>query len=341
MWTRRLSELTLLAAVGLTSLDATAAPPAAGTADDPLSDYRERFKQGMDRYKAGAFTEAIGYWEPIYGELGEQRGYRLAYNLGVAYQELGDATRAAEHLQSFLSQVDARRTRNEAQPGLVAKEEADAKDRIAALTAAKGRIRVDPGSPPRAVQVDAMDARLAAFVAWVNPGQHTVTFAPGTPTAEVKTLEMHAGELVDVAPSPAPTAPPVPIAPPVATPVASSSTAPPPLAPAAASSPSASEAPHPPFSPVLLVVTGGLAVAAGVAAIPLDNSAWSARNRALGEATNTPDASSFYTARSWAYGAIGVGVGLGVVTAALATWYFLGSSERGVVVAPGGVAGRF
>ena len=68
-----------------------------------MEQYRERFKQGMDRYKAGAPAEAIGYWEPIYRELGEQKGYRLAYNLGVAYAELGDATRAAERLESFLS----------------------------------------------------------------------------------------------------------------------------------------------------------------------------------------------------------------------------------------------
>ncbi len=38
---------------------------------------------------------------------------------------------------------------------------------------------------------------------------------------------------------------------------------------------------------------------------------------------------------------IGTTVGLGVVTAALASWYFLGSSEREVFVTPGGVAGRF
>src|ERR1039458_5234797 len=137
MWIRRLSELAIVAGVGLASARAIAAPP---TNDDPFADYRERFKQGMDRYKAGAFTEAVGYWEPIYAELGQPKGYRLAYNLGVSYQELGDATRAAEHLQSFLAQVDAKRAAGESQPAIVQKEEADAKDRIAALTAAKGRI---------------------------------------------------------------------------------------------------------------------------------------------------------------------------------------------------------
>ncbi len=200
MWIRRLSELALVLGLGLAALPASAAPPAN---DDPFADYRERFKQGMDRYQAGAFNEAVGYWEPIYGELGEQRGYRLAYNLGVAYEELGDATRGAERLQSFLAQAQARRDRGEAQPGIVQKEESDARQRLAALTDAKGRIHVNPGEPPRAVQVDAMAPRLTAFVAWVNPGQHSVTFAPGTPGAESKTVDVHAGEQMDVAPSPA------------------------------------------------------------------------------------------------------------------------------------------
>ena len=37
-----------------------------------------------------SLAEAVGYWEPIYRELGDEKGYRLAYDLGVVYQELGD-----------------------------------------------------------------------------------------------------------------------------------------------------------------------------------------------------------------------------------------------------------
>jgi hypothetical protein len=333
MWIRRLSELALVLGLGLVAIRASAAPPAN---DDPFADYRERFKQGMDRYQAGAFNEAVGYWEPIYGELGEQRGYRLAYNLGVAYQELGDATKGAEHLQSFLAQAQARADRGEAQPAIVQKEESDARQRLASLTAAKGRIHVDPGEPPRAVQVDAMTPRLTAFVAWVNPGPHSVTFAPGTATAESKTIEVHAGEQVEVAPSP-PAPPPVPSPGPA-------QTAPPPPAVQVPASPPGSmhrETVHP-FPAALIFVAGGLTVVAGVASIPLDASAWSTRNHDVSESPiPASDSSSFYTARSWAYGMIGTTVGLGVVTAALASWYFMGTSEREVFVTPGGVAGRF
>ena len=81
--------------------------------DDPLASYRGQFQRGMERYKEGALSEAIGYWEPVYRELGERNGYRLAYNLGIAYQELGDATHAAERFQSFLGEVDARRERGD------------------------------------------------------------------------------------------------------------------------------------------------------------------------------------------------------------------------------------
>jgi hypothetical protein len=170
MWTRRPSELLLVASLTLVAVDARAVPPPAATMDDPIAQYRERFKQGMDRYKAGAPAEAVGYWEPIYRELGEQKGYRLAYNLGVAYSELGDTTRAAERLESFLGQVEARRTRGEAIASIVTKEEADARERVTAFVATKGRIHVDAGTPPRAAQVDASEPRLAGFVRyWTWP----------------------------------------------------------------------------------------------------------------------------------------------------------------------------
>ena len=139
MWTRRLSELAVVAALVAATGSARATPPPATSTDDPIAHYRERFKHGMDRYQAGAVAEAIGHWEPIYRELGEQKGYRLAYNLGVAYEELGDATRAAERLQSFLAQVDARRARGDAVPAIVIKDETDARTRVAGLAATKGR----------------------------------------------------------------------------------------------------------------------------------------------------------------------------------------------------------
>jgi hypothetical protein len=300
-----------------------------------MTSYRERFREGMDRYKAGAFAEAVGFWEPIYRELGKERGYRLAYNLGIAYDELGNATGAAEHFESFLAQVAARRSSGDAMPAIVDKEEADARARVDSLASRKGRIRVDPGSPPAAVQVDAMDPRVSAFVAWVDPGEHSVVYGPGAPSEQTRHVQVRAGEVVSVSPPPQPPAAPAPSATATVTAPAppSESAAPEPPPPARIEA-------HHPFSPVWIGVSGGLAVLTAVAAVPLNVNAWSARNQAIDSPT-TGDRSSFDTARSWAYGATGVGIGLGVVTAGLAAWYFLGTSERRVEVTPAGVVGRF
>jgi hypothetical protein len=336
MWIRRLSELFLVASLGLVAVDARAVPPPATSMDDPIAQYRERFKQGMERYKAGAPAEAVGYWEPIYRELGEQKGYRLAYNLGVAYAELGDATRAAEHLGSFLGEVDVRRTRGETIASIVTKEETEARDRIAGLVATKGRIHVDAGTPPRAAQVDASEPRLAGFVAWVTPGEHTVVFAPGTADLETKTVTVHAGEVLDVAPSPPP-APATPQAPPSAP------------APLTASAPPSGPPPAPlvrqetrhPFSPAFVGLGGGLALGAAIAAVPLHQHAWTLYDQYAGSGRTTAASQSFYTARTWAYVTVGGAVGLAAATASIAAWYFLGTSTREIVVTPGGVAGRF
>jgi hypothetical protein len=335
MWIRRLSELAVVACLALAAADARAVPPPATTMDDPMEQYRERFKQGMDRYRAGAPAEAVGYWEPIYRELGEQKGYRLSYNLGVAYAELGDATRAAERLESFLAEVDARRGRGETIASIVAKEEADARDRVAGLAATKGRIHVDAGTPPRAAQVDASEPRLAGFVAWVTPGEHTVVFAPGTAEQETRTVTVRAGERLDVAPSPPAPAPPAPTTSPGTPAPPSAPPAPPPPPPAV------HEETRHPFSPALVAIGGGLAVAAAIVAVPLDQHAWSLYDQYSGPGRSTSESQSFYSARTWAYVTVGGAIGLGAATASLAAWYFLGVSTHEIVVTPGGVAGRF
>jgi hypothetical protein len=53
------------------------------------------------------------------------------------------------------------------------------------------------------------------------------------------------------------------------------------------------------------------------------------------------DRQSFENARTWAYATVGAAVGLAVVSAALATWYFLGTSTREVTITPAGLAGSF
>jgi|HubBroStandDraft_1064217.scaffolds.fasta_scaffold13751_2 hypothetical protein len=331
-----LARLTVIVSLALGSSTARAAPAASGPAPpDPLSDYRDRFKVGMDRYQAGAVSEAIGYWEPIYRQLGLQAGYRLAYNLGVAYGHLGDATRAAERLQAFLDEVDTRRSQGQGLGAVVAKEEADAHQRMADLTATKGRLRIPASDPAVSVQVDASEPRAGGFVAWVEPGEHTVTFEPQASKSETRIVQAKAGELVEVQP-PAPLEnPPTQALP----------------SPPASAAPQLAFEPIPskptvdvyegrrPFSPLILAVSGGLDVAAGVAAIVLESRAFSLRD----ELTSTSSSSGqislynrnrFDEERTWAYAAIGGAAGLGAVTASLVSWYFLGSSKHAVLIQP-------
>jgi hypothetical protein len=328
MWTRRPSSLGVALALTLAAAQAHGAPQAPSPSEpdeDALAGYRGQFKRGIDRYKAGALTEAIGYWEPIYRELGEQSGYRLAYDLGIAYQESGDPTHAAERLQDFLTEVDARRARGEPLPPIVEKDEADARARIESLIATTGRIRVASTSAPRTARVDAREARLAGFVAWVLPGAHTVTFAAGTPDVEARRVHVGAGEMVEVAPKPPPPPPPPPE--PIIVSVAPPPPAPPPVV--------TRRETHHPFPWPLMAVSGGVALAAGIAAVPLYNNVGALYDRLSTERTIAQnDRESYDRSRTSAYSVAGAAIGFAGVTAGLAAWYFLGTSEHEVTIAP-------
>src|SRR5262249_54177668 len=84
------------------------APDEPGEQDPTLDAQRVRFRAGMDKYRAGAFAEAIVIWEAIYRELGKEKGYRLAYNIARAYDHFGDTTRAAESYEAYLNETKAR-----------------------------------------------------------------------------------------------------------------------------------------------------------------------------------------------------------------------------------------
>jgi hypothetical protein len=293
----------------------------------------------MERYRAGALTEAIGFWEPIYRELGDEKGYRLAYDLGLAYQQLGDATHAAERFQSFLTEVDARRARGDSLASIVEKEEVDARARVEALIATKGRIHVEAVSTPRSARLDASEPKLAGFVAWVTPGEHTVTFGVGTPEQEVKTVVVHAGELVDVAPT---------AHAPSRAEEGTVGMGSPGVSPA--QGPTRRESHHP-FRWPLMAISGGVAVALGIAAVPLEDRAWTLHDRYQFQPPVQAHQDDFTNARTLAYAAVAGAIGFAAVTAGLATWYFLGTSERDVIVTPAvapehgggsiGVTGRF
>ena len=173
--------------------------------DDPeLLQWRERFKQGLDRYEANDVAGALSYWEPLFRDLGPTRGYRVGYNLARAYEVVGDWSRAAERYASFLDEVKRRRSEGKPVDDVVASDETKANDRLDAITRERGRIHVVPTSPPESVRIDQGEPRLAGFVAYVAPGAHEVVFGPGSSREHAVHLAVRAGSLVEVAPPPPP-----------------------------------------------------------------------------------------------------------------------------------------
>jgi hypothetical protein len=336
MWTRRLSELALAGCLGLVASNARAEPSPAS--DDGLAEYRERFKQGMDLYEHGAAADAVAVWEPIYRDLGEPRGYRLAYDLGVAYAALDDTPHSADRLQAFLNEVDSRRARGEPLGASVTNEESDARARLARFAAVLGRVQVVPSGRPSVVRVDAGDPRAAGTIAWVTPGPHAVTFDPQTVDQRTIAIDVAAGALMELVPPPLPARPGSPLA----------TSGPPSSAPAPGSMPPAAlaEPPAPlsaPFPPALIAISGAVALATAGAAVALEIYANHLRDDDVAEQARSADGTipaadraSFATARTWAYVATGSAAGLAGVTAGLTAWYFLGKTHgEGARPSPG------
>jgi hypothetical protein len=173
--------------------------PAPPSAPDPLDALRGRFRDGMEKYRAGAFADAIVIWESIYRELGAEKGYRVAFDLGRAYDEIGELIKAAEHYQTYLDRVAARRRDGESLESNVEKQEAVARERLERIVHIYGAIHVRAANRPVIVHVDNAPARVGGFTVYVEPGAHTVTFGSGS-SADVRDVTVRRGELLEVDP---------------------------------------------------------------------------------------------------------------------------------------------
>ena len=82
----RAHALVLSLSLSLSLAPALAHADGAGEAEeDPeLLQWRERFKQCLDRYEANDVAGALSYWEPLFRDRGPTRGYRVCYNLARA-----------------------------------------------------------------------------------------------------------------------------------------------------------------------------------------------------------------------------------------------------------------
>ncbi len=195
MWTRTRFDRALVIAIAMSAPAVAFAQE--GDAPD-IAAYRERFKQGLDRYEANDVAGALSFWEPLYRDLGPARGYRVGYNLARAYEVFGDATRAAERYQSFLDEVKQRRRDSKPVDALVEIDEQKATERLDELRRTRGRIHVAPTTPPQSVRINQSEARLAGFVAYVAPGAHDIVFQPGSPSERTEHIDVQSGQVVEV-----------------------------------------------------------------------------------------------------------------------------------------------
>jgi hypothetical protein len=300
-------------------------------ADDALEPYRDRFRQGMEKYKAGALAEAIRAWSAIYEEIGPQRGYRLSFNLARAYEANFETSRAAERYQSFLDEVTARKAANEAMDPIVEREEIEAQKRLVELNATNGRIRILPGSLSVLARIDSADPRLGTFVSYVAPGNHVVVFAPGSTDEERHDVTVQAGEVVDVAPT-VHSEPAVP------------SPAPPPVARTGVDKARRLEMEHP-FSPVVLYVAIGVSAASIVVPVLTYGHAYSLIDTHNAMSTSLSERMTieleYPAARTAAYATLSLPIVLGAATAGLVAFYFGKSKEREVEVSATPLPGGF
>ncbi len=327
---------------------AQGAPPEAKTPEakphEELDAQRERFRAGLERYKAGAFGDAILIWEPIYAELGPEKGYRLAFNLGRAYEQFGNPTRAAESYEGYVREVARRRDAGEQLEENVAKQEAEAKERLAQLDATQGRIRI-AGDRAVVVKIDGGSERLAptsGFVAYVTPDRmHTVTFDPGTKDEKQISVKVERGQRVEVtAPELAPLPPRVEAPPP----------SPPPPAPRF------EVREEKPFGKNVLYVAAGVTAVSIVVPVVLYANASSIKDDfdaavlqasdpsayTAAEATGTQKKSDYLTARDTAYASLAIPAVLGAATIGLTAYWLFGAKETRVPITagilPGGAA---
>ena len=288
------------------------------TAPDPLDSLRERFRAGRDKYMAGAFADAVVIWEAVYRELGTDKGYRLAFDLGRAYDELGDLIKAADHYESYLEQVARRRAAFETLEANVERQEEVARERLEKIAARKARIRVKAGPRPSIVQVDNAPARVAGFTVYVEPGAHVVTFGSGK-DADVRRLTVALGAIADVEP-----ADEVPI------------TLPPP------ETRYEMRVKHP-FSPAVLWIGGGVAALSLILPAITYGNALSIKSDYDDPSTPRTDkarlASDYDSARTNAYASVVVPAVFTAALGGLAFWYVLGTKETRTPLAPSATVG--
>lgn len=192
--------------MALFALVAFAAPHARGEGPSAPED-DVALRSGLERYGRRDYAAAIAIWETLLATIGEERGYKVLYNLGLAYQASGDATKAIERYRSFARIASQR----DGVTKDISDRAADAEARALELERTHGALYVDP--PKRGgrvlVRIDESAPRPAGYVVWLTPGSHTIRLSDGVHWSSTVDLQIAAGEEIHFDPSP-PEPPPPP-----------------------------------------------------------------------------------------------------------------------------------
>lgn len=169
----------------------------------PADDVDARFEHGLALFEEGEHLAAARVWEQLLTELGSDRGWKLNYNLGLAYWSAKRPTLAVERFEAFVRRVAAEAA---ALPEELEQRREDAAAKIGVLKAEHGAV-VLPAAPGVTVRIDGEPARAAGYTAYVTPGVHRITVIGAEGHERPVAIEVVAGrqQIVDTSdPRPAP-----------------------------------------------------------------------------------------------------------------------------------------
>jgi tetratricopeptide (TPR) repeat protein len=281
----------LAVAPGITSERAALAQAPAKASPDAERD----FQRGLARFRESDYAGAIAAWEALMARVGEDAAWRTLYGLGLAYEAMGDATRAVERFEGFLAHL-AKETTELSHD--VEERRQDAAERAKKLRATHAGLRVvaPPGGERVTVRVGDDPPREAPFWIVRADGPVALVIAPGTPRERRVALSLILGQTLEVvalpAGGPGDRAPLISLV-------------------------------DPPQFPTAIVIAGGVATLVSLSLpIALGSHAGSLRDQAMsygpGSSLYAPAVSSFQGARSAYYASWAAPIALGLVTASVA-----------------------
>jgi tetratricopeptide (TPR) repeat protein len=167
------------------------------------------FRSGLEQYAEKNYAAAIATWESLLTTIGEERGYKVLYNLGLAYQSVGDPTRAIDRYRAFVRRV-SQRTGATAD---LTDRAADADARATELERTHGALYLDPPKHGGTVltRIGNAEPRAAGYVVWLAPGRHSIELSLGPHQSWMVAVDIEAGRETHVDTSPP--APPLVIEP--------------------------------------------------------------------------------------------------------------------------------